>query len=600
MKDTLRELFGKDTAIPTFELGSNLRYLCGQLGNHYSVLRLLNNHTLFPFYSSFLPVHRREQLIDEISNSDAMGALAKIGVTAGGICKREGIWYCPKCSENDLNKYGELNIHREHQLQGVILCPHDGCLLKKYPQSYASRLEYLRFDEKLIDFAYESLIQTNYYEKNIAISKAAYFLLNSNLASVDKHSLLKQYKNLLYDKDFATIDLRIRQNELHDSFVNYYGELFLLSLQSLPDRNDEYNWLRVITRNVARTVHPIRHILFINFLSGNIDAFFNNFGSYSKPFGNGPWPCLNKASEHYLKPIIKELTVTPDSKTRQPVGTFKCECGFIYSRRGPDQNLQDHYRIGRVKEFGPIWENRLNFLINNANQLSQNAIARELNCDPATIKKYKEKIQAKEYNTKKTSNYKISSNLELLPGYKEIILSAVQEGYSRSQIRTIFSKEYTYLYRHDKEWLFLALPPVKNIEPNIGFIDWPQRDFKILCLLQKVYNELLLSKEPVRITKTRLGKEIGELAILEHHLSKLPLSKDFLEKICESKKDFQIRRCQILIYEKVKRGKPIKIWQLQREAGLRKTDLIILQPIIEQLIKNIMENVADGKYFDQN
>src|SRR5665648_235618 len=121
------------------------------------------------------------------------------------------------------------------------------------------------------------------------------------------------------------------------------------------DKNDEYNWLKVATRNVARTVHPLRHILLILFLTNDMNDFFKGIRKAYNPFGKGPWPCLNKASDHYRQDVVSRLIVTADYKTREPVGTFKCECGYIYSRKGPDKSKNDRYYKGRVKAFGSIW-----------------------------------------------------------------------------------------------------------------------------------------------------------------------------------------------------------------------------------------------------
>src|SRR5205807_1672488 len=69
-----------------------------------------------------------------------------------------------------------------------------------------------------------------------------------------------------------------------------------------------------------------------------------------------------------------------------PIATFSCECGFIYSRTGPDTSAEDRWKRGRIEAFGRVWEKKLGLLWTNE-MLSIRAIARQLGVDPLTIKR---------------------------------------------------------------------------------------------------------------------------------------------------------------------------------------------------------------------
>lgn len=49
-------------------------------------------------------------------------------------------------------------------------------------------------------------------------------------------------------------------------------------------------------------INTIRHILIIRFLGVSIDDIFNKKYKY-KPFGEGPWPCLNLLSRGYKNKV---------------------------------------------------------------------------------------------------------------------------------------------------------------------------------------------------------------------------------------------------------------------------------------------------------
>ena len=47
-------------------------------------------------------------------------------------------------------------------------------------------------------------------------------------------------------------------------------------------------------------------------------------------FGKGPWLCLNVVCPNYHKPVVTDLTITRCYDTGNPVGTFRCDCGFVF------------------------------------------------------------------------------------------------------------------------------------------------------------------------------------------------------------------------------------------------------------------------------
>ena len=585
LKDTLREVFGKGSVVPSFEIGNHLQFFCNAMGKHYSPSCLIQEHTLFPFYAPFLPIDRKKEVLKAIAVGDGQGVYAQIGIVAGSICKKESIYYCSTCAKADILQFGEPYIHREHQLQGIMVCPHHEEVLKKYlsKKSDISRLEYIRLDEKLLDLSNLYLAQDRYHEKLVQISKAAYYLLTHDLASISKADILFRYKQLLYEIGLATNNLRIKQNELHELFLGHYGVDLLNALESSIDKQDEYNWLRVATRDLARTVHPLRHILLILFLAGDMNTFFKDIRKKYKPFGVGPWPCLNKASEHYRQEVVHDLRITADYKTRKPVGTFTCECGYIYTRIGPDKAEKDRYHKGRVKAFGSVWENKLRILIDDKKH-SYRQIATYLGCDIKTVQKFEvARIEKVESLIDKSP---INNNSEkAIEDYKNKILELLNEHpeLSRTTLRQLCQKEYIFLYRHDKEWLFTVLPVPKKATSKRKTVDWDKRDKEILSSLKKAYIELIKSEELTRITQSSLGKKINKLALLDKNIDKLAACKVFINIASETKQQFQLRRCQIVILKLKKDDLSLSDWNVQKQAGLRKEDYLALKDQIIEI-----------------
>ncbi|EJP6472072.1 TnsD family transposase [Clostridium botulinum] len=591
-KDTLEELFGKRSIVPSLEIGSNIDTLSKNLGDRYTAENIIKKHTIFPYYSPFLPKDRKAELIKEIAYRDGNGIYAKLGMVAGSVCKKNKIYYCPCCAKNEIEKYGEPYIHREHQLQGIYICPHDGVELKKYSvdKSNSSRIEFIRLDKKLLDLRNITVVDSRYYDKLYKISKNAYYLLQTDLDNISKEKVLEKYKSLLYEKGLTTSSKRVKQRELYEKFISFYSKNFLEEIESRINNDDEYNWLRVITRNLKRTVHPIRHLLLINFLEDDIEKFFKDINKQFNPFGKGPWPCLNSAADHYKQNVVTDLKITEDYKIKVPVGTFTCKCGFVYSRKGPDKTEQDKCKIGRIKNFGVVWENKLKVCLKKE-KYGLRELARIMNCDPKTVIKFDKLFGINYFNSSSKIVGKGKKPINSAVGkiYKLNILKAIEMNtiLSRTEIREICKKEYIYLYRMDKEWLFSILPQKVKKDDHRKKVDWDKRDREILELIKVKHKKLLNKEVPIRITKSSIGKAAGVLVTLEKNINNLPKTEKWLNEIIETVEEFQIRRCKKIVDYKLENGEDIKLWKIQRTAGIRKG---IFRKVEVKLEKYIEEN----------
>ncbi|MBD7911969.1 TnsD family Tn7-like transposition protein [Clostridium cibarium] len=575
-KNTLKELFGTENIIPTVELPCNLSKVCKFINNNiYNESYFIKNHTCLPFYFPFLNSNNQISLPEAMAKKNGRSIYAKIGITAGGICTKKDFYYCPECVKEDLDKLGEAYFHRVHQVPGVLVCPIHSCLINRYiiTKNDVGRINLIRINLKYIDF-------TTKYDTNsnlIKIAKSASYILNSDLYEFNQSIITEKYKYMLDNLGLLTPKKRVRQNRLKEMFKSRYSEEFLEMLDSKID-DRESNWLRGIVRKPEKMVHPIRHILFILFLCNDVEEFFKRNKCERYNFENTVWACLNPVASHYKKLVINKCIITSDYKTRQPVGTFKCEiCGFTYSRK---LNYKDNiYKIGRIKAYGNVWEARLLELLDNEKH-SLTGLAKTMKCDPKTIVKYARKLGKGDIIN---SKIKIPSNkpLNKVENYRDIyakdILKLINRypDYTRSEIRKELKKQYAWFYRNDRQWLDKNLP-AKLMQVGKCFItnsrvDWAKRDYQTYVKIKSIYITILRKSNKVRITKSVIGNRCGISALLEYHLDKLPITKAYLSKIVETIQEFQIRRIKKACRALIKKNIEIRKWKVMRLAGLKPT-----------------------------
>lgn len=372
-------------------------------------------------------------------------------------------------------------------------------------------------------------------ERLLAIAKDIQMLL-----SMEEYRGLYNSKPLLLSRlselGLVTAGERIRQQKLREQFISFYGNDLLDKLESIPKHGD-HTWLASVTRSMRYTVHPLRQMLLLRFLYGSFEVFLEQSVEIHRPFGKGPWPCLNKASGHYEKPVIQKCEVTRCSDTGRPVGTFICECGFSYSRRGPDQTIDDKFHKGRIKSFGPIWLGKLQECLQAG--LSYRSTAGVLGVDTKTVIKY-------------SGGAVIDQKANLKVNQKKRSSSSVKQ------------KEY-----------------------KLARFDWEKRDLELSTQVEKACRELLTDNgfKPVRIRISIIGRRVGKLSMLEKHKDKLPVTMGILTSYLESTTQFQCRRVR-WVAEQMKGEWPLKKWKLVKKAGLRPGYLQVVENEINRCIGN--------------
>lgn len=569
-KSTTSELFEKSSYISTPDLPCNLEALYKNI-QHFSPLKAkewIKRHTFYNYYIAFSSKRIRESVFNSMLYGNANNALHMLtGNMASSVKDILYFRYCPICVDENIELYGEPYLHTSHQTPSSFVCPvHKEILCStSIPFRGFNKHEFKAFS--VSDCTGKRVVNTfddEIVDKLFLISVESKQLIEEELY-FEPEILLNQYKFLLRKKGLVTHNGNVKQKDLSDLFHEFYGEKLLKLLQSPVSSNNESCWLKTITRKHRKTFHPIRHILLITFLGEtlrSINSFNQIIDDSILQFGKGPFPCLNKAASHYKENLIAKVHITKCSETRLPIGTFSCECGFVYSRKGPDPLGLNTYEIGRVKHYGDVWKNKLNQLI-STKSYSYREIGKMLNADPKTVIKYS-KLQIETVKTEKVAieheqNYK-TAWLKLRDDYPRL---------SKTELRKMNPSVYMWLYRNDRNWLNANSPNRIGRSSPIQRIDWNKRDKEIANEIIPTTINLLTQHKPRRITISYIGKQLGKLSILEKHIDKLPLTKFILKEVTESTEEFQRRRVAWAIEKLTLKGESLDSWKIKKLAGLK-------------------------------
>ncbi|MEM7757370.1 MAG: TnsD family transposase [Cyanobacteria bacterium P01_A01_bin.40] len=579
-KSNIEELFNSRTITATADLPCGLDNLVQNLPTYSSVTAnsLIQNHTLYPFYTPFLPPQRAKRVKESMKSAKGGNIHTRAGVMASSILTPQYFRFCPDCLKEDLEKHGETYWHRLHQIQGVVFCPVHKVALQN------SQIPIQGFNKHQYEAATEFNCQTRdlkcdrnqiVKEQLINLAEDISLLIEDTYPSRTLEWFTKRYQTLLIERGYANVSGRVKHEKLIDDFLYSYDMELLEILDSFVAYEDRSNWLSQIVRKHRKVFHPIRHLLMIRFLGESVDTFFQNNKQY-RPFGKSPWLCLNAAANHYLQPVITDLEISHCLENKKPLGTFSCNCGMVYSRTGEDKTQEDKLRIGRVITYGRIWEDKLRELV-EVKKLGLRATARELRVDPNTVNRYVALLDLTPSWTKKKPQIKskkvTSIDTEEIKQQKRDIWLKLQQKnseLSKTEIRKLAPDIYAWLYRKDRSWLNNNSPKLQKPKASVNRVDWNVRDKEILVQAKNTVEQLLKEDKPVRITLGRVSSSLGLKALFEKYLDKLPLTKAYLESVAETVEDFQIRRIEWAVEELENREEEIKEWKILRLAALRK------------------------------
>lgn len=561
----VQEFFGGSGATISVDFPTRLDYLITQLptGHRYTSDQLISQHTLAPLYIPFLPTVRADKLREEMRQASGIcHTHERVGGTSLTIKNPKHLRFCSLCAQDELKDFGESYWHRAHQVPGVDLCSiHQGFLEESdvpwHTRNPSSRVVSAG---RAINVVPHRLLNTQdrYHSLLLKLARDVVWLLDWSAQPPGMMFLYERYYNLLLKRGLAYYNGRIRTVELSKQLIDFYSIDFLKSLQCDIERYDR-GWVYnlVHTNTDQRAQHPLRHLLLMTFLGCSAQEFFTSLEEYT-PFGKGPWPCFNKASSHYMGLCITDCRIIDScvkGKPSRPMGTFHCECGFTYTRMGPDSEPSDRFRVNSVQDYGWVWENRLRELWSDsaitlyemANILgtAHNTVVRrgiyfglQYPRNTLTTSSSGQTIHKRYKIIRRSFPHDLKQRRERL-----LLLIKAHPKAERLELQKIAPYLLDWLRRHDRGWLNDNLPAPRRSRPKGAQVDWQGRDKKLVAAIKKAATCIRSNGgRPTRVSLAEIIRAIGHRADLEQYLHKLPHTAKLLSTRLESLEAFAIRK----------------------------------------------------------
>lgn len=542
--DLSRAIYGKLVLKIAADLPNRLDDLVAALppGHSLTVDKVIDEHTLFPFYQPFLPAGRAERLRALMRGRGGGSVYGCAGIRGYLRPVPKFLRFCYQCLQDDRQQYGQGYWHRLHQVPGVHVCLRHHAPLQDSPV-----LMYHRAPEQRYISAERSLAKIEPSLDNLPlvtdptllqVARDAAWLLQQPQPHITPASLSARFHHVLADQGLATYTGKVRVSDFMAVFGRHYAPDLLHFLECALNYDNQFAWpVRLIKTTGKVALHPLQCLLVIHFLGYTAESFFA-LPTQVSYFGEGPWPCLNPICPHYQQAVIERCQVEYARIRLQ--ATFVCSwCGFIYRRLHPDTDQADRFRYDQLLSRGPVWETRLRQMWADSS-LKPNEVAAYFKISRTTAEAYLRRSPPKFHAE-----------------YRKLWLAALKRQ-PQAQLADLLGDpipDYLdrWLLENDREWYLAHLPqsqgapgqpkPRSNLRPKITSPEsyWTNRDGQLAEEIRLAAQHLRQQPgRPILVTQVAIWRHLGQSRI-SYGPDRFPLTWRVLTTVVESRTAFAIR-----------------------------------------------------------
>ena len=533
-KQVMEAIFGSAQGTAVVDLPTRLGRFQRRLppGHPLSAFDLVAGCTLFPLYKPFLPRMRAESIVQRMLGDGGLQATLQAGIMAHRM-NRQGLRICAQCSAEDLLTKGELYWRRQHQAPGVLVCDKHAIMLEETVVAGANRHNRQEFlpppsVASNVPVVLRVAQDQDEHDDLLWLAQASAWTLRQAAWDVTPERWCEAYRDRLAELKFTTDSGRYGLRRIGSAFTERFSADFLDRSQcELRGHDLDTSWLARLLRRPRVTQSPLQHFLLWRFLDVT----------------PAEWNARLKQSA---------LPVAAGRET--PVAS------------GQEQRSGAWQKLLQQK-----W---------NDPKSSLRAIARELEVEPLTVKRWAVKLGLSfpRKAARPTTTAGVTSIISHRADQSKRLASDKNQwqglieshpGVGVKGLRVAAPALYAALYRADRDWLRRHSPHRSVPQQRVG-IDWQERDGCLaekLTLIQK--NTLSRTGNPVRISIASLGRAVGARAVFEKHLDKLPRCRALLATLTEDRIDFALRRLRFVAEKLRLDGSRAKPWQLLKLAGIR-------------------------------
>jgi hypothetical protein len=405
-------------------------FICGE--SHVSAHEVIHEHTILPVFQPFLHPKTYSSVLANLATGRASNLHTRMSLVANRVDSGTILRACPACIESDSETIGRAWWHLQHQLPGCSVClKHSEPLCEVNVQRRALILPSEINSQR--DGVLESV--------DIQLSGLVHDVWRRGKPVFSYQHVTTRYRQRLVEAGFASHIDAIRQHKLRHALRAYWATSASPAVQQLLLDN---SYPETLFRAKRAQFHPLKHLLLIGMLWGS----WTDFCEYK--------PCECVTSDRVGANVLNKCEADADivrllqqGKSLRAVSE-QCERSVIYVKKLAIQNnIPVKTRAKRI--FGADIALIVGLLkdgvktqqIASEVDYSVGAVEQVLSQHPGLVKK----------------RHQMRFNAQCHK-HQSCILRALAEHpeYHRGDFQREYRASYSWLFKHDKEWLYSVLP----------------------------------------------------------------------------------------------------------------------------------------------
>ena len=522
---TCQQLFGHKLQGLAHDFPSRIDYLAaaaeGVLG---SPDEIIYHHSILPFY---LPLAQEQIKTSAIAamRGEGIGHLKwNLGILTSRFRANHPLKACPKCLGEDVQNHRVAYWHRSHQLPGVWICP-----------IHSERLLTSRIKSTGVERFFWSLPNLNELESPFVPAEPNQAQSNASLLKLARSSisLASLPESFLFDptrlqqcylarlKDWGLVKesgLQIKPRELGAQLSEHAQALRVTpELMALPNTVDEA--IAFARKMIApRTgTHPLRHLVWINWLFESWDQFFQAYENFSEDIAIEPdfLPPESAADNPKKTELIRLLTneglsITAAAKRLEidfgTAAAWATKAGMKVPARPSKMTPEIRDQMIRALNNGDDKE-----VIALTHSLSITTVTKLLSTEVGLSEAWHQARFKKAQDSHRQAWQAVITNNPNL-GVKAV--------------RVLEPAAFMWLYRHNREWLTEESTKLsKAPRQNHSNVDWDARDEALAQQVKETALQLFEENPRKRILLWMIYQRLPDLKAKLAKLERLPLTK---------------------------------------------------------------------------
>ena len=214
---------------------------------------MLEQHTVLPTFSSFIPSKRYIQLQNNLINGSVNTSSLRSGINASLLNWPKNYQICPLCWVDDQQKLGYNYWRRHFQCPGVTCCWQHSCYLidSGIPLNSIHRHRFVGTEQVELGVRYTEAAKP----RDVLLAQNISQLFNSSLkiqSWTNFYRYLAEYKNLMHGK-------RIDHHKISTTISAYWGKQWLMHVGLYS--NNGSDWLLSMFRKHRRPFSYLHHLV---------------------------------------------------------------------------------------------------------------------------------------------------------------------------------------------------------------------------------------------------------------------------------------------------------------------------------------------------